>query len=264
MKISFIPTLLAGLLVITACEKENPPPPDPCKEISPITADFIIQENVADSLVETDSVLMYNSVTFQATGSPGTYTWKIGRDERTFSGHAVSLRFLDDAVGEIPVQLIVEGRPKTECFPEDDGIDTLVQTFHVIEWGEAPIIGKYEGYFESNPDKKDEIVEVKFITPEEDISFEPNGGFELINIDMGCKPFPREKNTSLWNYISRGARALKFDAYEGSRSYFYNCNAPNAWLDLYSSDTLVIDFTYGSIGTEERFEDKFIGVRKIE
>lgn len=264
MKTCLIPALITGLFIITACEKENPQI-DPCAETIPITADFLIQENVGDSLVVTESVLLYNSVTFQATRSASSYTWKIGEDERTFTEPIVQLHFLDDAVGEIFVQLVVEGSPNTECFPEDDGIDTLVRTFHVIEWNDAPIIGKYEGYFESKPEKKDEIVEVKYTSPEEDPKAGPYGDFELYNINKGCNLVPQEYNASVWVREKRGARAFRFDAnYGGTVNYLYNCDAPNAWLNLYSSDTLVIDFTYSSPERDKRLEDRFIGIKKVE
>lgn len=255
----------AFLLFCFAC-KDEPEIPlvDPCLDAQPFSASFLIQEHVGDSLVVTDSTLFYNLVTFQAPGNYSAYEWKIGEDERTFTTSRVKLLFLDDMVGEIPVRLIARGAPNTACFPEDNGIDTIEQTLHVIAWKDAPIIGKYQGYFASNPADDQQVVEVKFITLEEDIRYEPFGGFELINIDKGCLPYPITNNTILWNYINRGAKALEFNAYNFTRKYFYNCNAPNAWLTLQGEDTLKVDFTYGQLGTDDRFKDKFTGVRVNE
>lgn len=249
------------LLFCFSCKDEPEVPLDPCQDAQPFTANFHIEEHVGDSLVVSDSILFYNLVTFEAPGFYSSFEWKIGEDVRTFDTRRVTLRFLEDAVGEIPIRLIATGPPNTTCYPMDNGIDTLEQTLHVITWKQAPMIGKYKGYFDSNPDDDQQVVEIKFISSQEDISYEPFGGFELINIDKGCFPFPKINNTNLWNFINRGVKAMKFDA---SHTYFYECNAPIAWLTLQSKDTLNVDFTYGELGTESRIQDKFIGVRVNE
>jgi len=46
------------LLVGVACKEDEAPPPDPCTEAQPFTADFTILEHVGDSLIATDSVLL--------------------------------------------------------------------------------------------------------------------------------------------------------------------------------------------------------------
>ena len=265
MKTPISLTLLA-LLFMGSCN-ENPTPPDPydpCEYERPISADFLILENVGDSLVATDSVLLYSFVTFRAKGYATSYRWKIGEDERVFTDRKVQLRFLDDAVGEIIVQLIVEGTPNTKCFPTDNGTDTVEYTFHVVEWGDAPIIGKYEGYFESNPAKKDEIVELKYTSPQEDPKAGPFGSFELYNINKGCN-MPKTHEMSVWARVQRGARAFRFDAnYAGEVNNFYNCDAPNAWLSLNGSDTLVVDFSYSATDRTVRIDDKYIGIKKTK
>jgi hypothetical protein len=129
-KILILFSFLIGALFMYQCKEkvELPSPTDPCLALEPVTANFLIKEAVGDSLVETDRVLMFNSVQFEAIGAYDSYEWQVGTDERTFTDKKFSLRFMDDATGStVPVRLIVKGKPNSTCFPSDNGIDTIHQ-----------------------------------------------------------------------------------------------------------------------------------------
>jgi len=178
-----------------------------------------------------------------------------------FSERKVSLLFTEGTVGPITVRLIAEDQPNS-CFPEDDGVDTVEYTFRVIPWSESPLIGRYQGAFASQPDDQEQIVEVRYISVEEDPAEGPFGAYDLINIDPGCQINPQFEDADVWNSISRGAKKMNFNAFNGGRVYYNNCRAPNAWLYLQGADSLVVDFSNGEApGSDIRYDDQFVGVR---
>ena len=244
--------LAAGSLLWIACQEDDRPAPDPCAEAQPFTAHFAIKEHVGDSLIETDRSLLYNNVTFEAPGGYQSYQWTIGEDDRTFTTSKVTLRFTEDAVGSIPVRLIAEGKPNP-CVVGDNGMDTVEQVLQVIPWSQTPIVGRYQGAFASDPEGNTQVVEIRYISVEEDPSTEPFGGFELVNINKGC-----HLNRRSVFQMSRGARAMGFNAHE---DFIDGCKGPAAWLKLNALDTLSVIYSYGELGNINRLEDQFTGIR---
>ena len=241
-------------LFMFAC-KPTPPSPIVCENATPFTADFQILENVGDSLIETDKVLMFNRVQFSSKKRYRTYQWQIGTDPRSFNDPEVSLVFHEDAIGLIPITLIATTAENNPCFPDEPKIDTLTKFFQVIEWKDAPIIGKYEGTFSSNSNDI-QIVEVRYISKEENVRYEPYGGFQLINVNKGCN---LEANPTVWSSSDRGSSAMYFDAYG---TYHDGCLGPLAWLRLVGNDTLQVEFSTGTLSSSsQRNYDTFTGIR---
>lgn len=243
---------LIFVLLLAACKADKL---DPCEGVPRLSADFKIQEVVGDSLIETDKVLMFGYVTFSMPNvALRSYKWTIGEDPREFTDRNVTLRFPREAIGKIDVQLIVSTSSPNSCFPDDPLVDTVVKSFEVIDWKDAPMIGKYEGAFGSTPNMKD-TVELRFISMEENIKYEPYGGFELININKGCNLNP--DTPGLW----QGGRGVYATSFEARSSYFYGCNGVDAWLMLQGEDTLKVDFSTGNLDNEDRSQDSFLGIR---
>ena len=245
------------VLLLSTCKHPEPEVrKDPCAQARPFTADFSIKEQVSDSLVITNTVLQYSYVTFEAAGDYDSYEWQIGYSTETYTTKQVRLLFTQ-AFGKLPIRLIARGKPNP-CLASDDGIDTLTQEMNVVSWSKSPLIGQYEGYFDSDRNQTDK----QTVT----LTFEPNdydefGAFYLANINKGCNVPEREKHT--W-YVAdvRGNAAVFSTWYGGSSGSFYNgCWAPYIWLKLQSKDTLVADFTYGERDGNNRYKDKFIGRR---
>ena len=251
----FLSSFLLFLLVL-ACRPESPGPvKEPCEDASPFTANFQILEMVGDSLIETDQVLMFNRVQFRSRRRYRSYTWKIGEDQRVFTDPTVTLRFDKDALGPITVTLIATTNESNSCFPDDNKIDTLTKTFTVISWDKAPITGEYVGTFGQEPTEK-QVVEVRYISPFENVRYEPYGGFELININKGCN---LDVKPTVWGELDRGAYAMYFDGYG---TYHDGCLGPMAWLRLYGKDSLLVRFSTGTLDSKERTSDIFFGVRR--
>jgi len=166
----------------------------------------------------------------------------------------------------IRIKFIAKGKPNLACFPNDKSADTIEKSFRIIHWKDAPIIGKYAGYFGSDKGKTDkQVVEVRYLKPDSIYTY---GSFELFNIDKGCNstitnpyllPDP-------YNVFSKrtGARFMVFSGGGESGGVFVNsCHAPAGVLLLKSRDTVTAKFTYSKSEYEitPRINETFEGVR---
>lgn len=266
-----IPIILLALLLIIACRRSAVAPFDPCKDAVPFKAGLQISEIRGDSLVETDTVLINTTVSFKAT-SPllnyATFEYQIGGAPAIITEKKeVSLYFDDRNVspGElIKVRLIAKGKPNLACFPNDKSVDTIEKSFRIIHWKDAPIIGKYAGYFGSDINKTDkQVVEVRYLRPD---SLYTYGSFELFNIDKGCNstitnPYLLPNPYNVF-FKRTGARFMVFIGDSGP-GFANSCHAPSGVLQLNHRDTITAKFTYSKSLNEinPRINETFNGVR---
>lgn len=247
------PLSIIGLMMCSNCSdpidiqtKRNP-----CAGKSVYTGDFYILENVGDSLVQTDTVLRYNYITFRASDSYYSYEWNIGDDPRVHTKKEVTLLFME-AEGEIKVTL--KSKNKDNCFPDAPNDTTVIRSIYIVEWQNAPIIGKYIGYFENTPTIEDSI-EIK-------LSGEK---IDLININQGCQVNPEFPDFPVWTGLNVGATAISFNA----NGVFYNgCKSPQVWLYLTSKDSIHAFFTYLDDQNQQQpypiISDTFSGLRSMK
>lgn len=245
-------------------------PSNPCQDAVPFKAGLQISEIHGDSLVETDTVLINSTVSFKATGllrNSATYEFQVGGMDTIMDKNELRLYFDDRNVSPgnlIKVRLIAKGVPNTQCFPNDKSIDTIEKSFRIIHWKDAPIIGKYAGYFGSDKNKIDkQVVEVRYIKPD---SLYTYGSFELFNIDKGCNSTITNPNLlpNPYNVFSKrtGARFMVFIGGGESGGVFVNsCHAPAGVILLKGTDTLTSEFTYSKAPGEPRINETFEGLR---
>ncbi len=265
-----VTAILFAVLLVIACRHHAVVPHNPCRDAVPFKAGLQISEIRGDSLVETDTVLINTTVSFKAKTpllSYATFEYRIGAMDTVTDKNEVRLYFDDRNVspGElIKVRLIAKGKPNLACFPNDKSVDTVEKSFRIIHWKDAPIIGKYAGYFGSDKAKTDkQVVEVRYLKPD---SLYTYGSFELFNIDKGC-------NTTItnpyllpnpYNVFSKrtGAKFMVFSGGGESGGVFVNsCHAPAGVLLLKSRDTVTAKFTYSKAPGELRINETFEGVR---
>lgn len=265
------------IVVSYSCRRNNTIPTDPCKDAVPFKADFQISEFHGDSLVETDSVFINRTISFKPTSPKesalnyASFEFQIGGVNYSNITNDLKLYFDDRNVtpGElITVRMIAKGKPNLACIPNDKSIDTVYKSFRIIHWKDAPIIGKYKGYFGSDKNKTDpQIVEVRYNKPD---SLNSYGTFDLFNIDKGC-------NSTITNPLLfdpynifptlTGARFMVFigggDSTGGEFVFINSCHAPSGVLQLKGRDTLISQFTYSKSATEAttRIHDTFEGIR---
>lgn len=157
----FIITCLGIVLMAQSCKKEcqdksNPDCEnyDPCYGKAKTSADFTISEVVGGRAFETDEVWRNSYVQFTAKQDFESYQWVIGTHKDTFYTKSCGLSGFPEGQS-FQVRLIGKKKPNTDCFPTDDGIDTVYKTFKVTAHDSLrPIYGEYEGYFSNYPDHK--------------------------------------------------------------------------------------------------------------
>jgi hypothetical protein len=108
--------------------------PDPCANSREVSAEFVIEErpNILEPYwVETDTTLNTRRIQFRAKIEDATeYKWYIG--SQVYSSPKVELFFDNTWTGSsIPITLVVRKTPDINCFPYDDGYDSLKKVFFI-------------------------------------------------------------------------------------------------------------------------------------
>ncbi len=162
-----------GLVVLTLhhCKDESP---EPCKDAKEVSADFTINELVTsysaswmrDTSFETDSVYSTSSVKFIPKQSNlEYYEWRIGT-EIINEKNIIRREFPENKW--ITITLIVKSKPNTDCFPKDDGRDTVTKKFFSCgNIGLAPKWGYWFGIFDNDP-RDTGTVELRWVDDKND------------------------------------------------------------------------------------------------
>ena len=180
--------LLSLMLTIGSCRKTrcyDPKNPecenyDPCYGKSPVKAsikigimntfmpvngdeNFINEDSIFCAPVDDNWPLYYarhsQFLGFKCMTSGVKTTWKLGSETITDSFYARSFSSNKGIIGKFKATLIVEKEPNLQCFPRDDGKDTLEKTFTFVRNTELPIMGVYKVLFEGEKDSS--IVEIR-------------------------------------------------------------------------------------------------------
>ncbi len=182
----FLLILLGSFVfLLQSCDE---PKLNPCIGKEQLNADFTIGQRIQlsnfhsfsggiDTLIRTDTILIDQTAQFEAKHDNMTYEWKIGEDERTWNTKNVSLAFRNFS-GSVTIRLISRWTPNLQCFPKDDGVDTVYHTLTVIENKDNPVFGEFEGYTLSN---KSDVFRIKMIF----LPRSPWSGL-LMDINKGC------------------------------------------------------------------------------
>ena len=196
---------LAWLLLLAACKPctdptnpecenycDDPSSPecfnyDPCLDKASVSAAFEIAEVVGyvnyDTIiyVPTDTSLEKNFVRFRAEQEADSYEWRIGSDTRVFTTREVSLFFQGPT--QLSITLILKRSPATECFPDDDGVDTVSRRLVVVPREESALIGKFEGATDQNPEERYVVEFFRYAYPQTPTIFQE---VRLTGIHPGC------------------------------------------------------------------------------
>ncbi|MBK7651142.1 MAG: hypothetical protein IPJ20_11015 [Flammeovirgaceae bacterium] len=223
-----------GFIHLSGCGGD--PEPDPCLSRKQTKAGFKIGEipNFAtDTLLISDTVLTNNLIVFRADSNYLSYEWKIGDDDRIFNQSEVKLIF--QYPESITIRLIARWTPDLNCFPKDDGIDTVYRILTVIDYYENPIVGVFTGYVNSNPNHSFNvsIAQENISDPECDCTIDPqycDCTYLIRNVNEGCEPF---RNGTRELRIAVGYKHLKFSWEEGlCNGHIPLCRAPIGWVKI--------------------------------
>jgi len=170
---SLVLKIVAPFLLLTlcfaACKKEQPgmDPTHQCDCAKEVSADFKMGEKYGESFIELDTIAM---PVYYADGNPSnfgyqntvyvyfsadvknaiSYEWQVGNNSTVQTVKDFGLYF-NDTIGTIPVRLIVHAQPNLICYPDDDGIDTVVKYLTIRTVLPDPLAGKYYGYNTNDP-----------------------------------------------------------------------------------------------------------------
>ncbi len=160
---------------------------DPCLGKVPVSAVFEIAEVVGyvnyDTIiyVPTDTSLVNNYVRFRAVQEADSYEWYIGSDPRAFTTREVTLFFQEPT--QLNIVLVVKSVPSANCFPNDDGADTIRKRLVVVEREESALIGKFEGATDQNPGERYAVEFFKYSYPQTPTEFQD---VRLTGLHPGC------------------------------------------------------------------------------
>lgn len=104
-----------------------------------------------DLLVKCDTLIASSTLSwFGSNREYLSYQWKVGSDTNIRYGKSFLIQFTKP-FGTIPVTLIGTRKPRPECLPGDDGVDTFTKGITIVDWKASPLKGKYQGFYQSNP-----------------------------------------------------------------------------------------------------------------
>lgn len=224
------------------CTKK--PDPAPCSNFNPVSANFNVKDNngilvpgyeVVWANYSSDSVYS-KRVLLTAIEENAVYSWKIGN--HTFGEKKLEVIF-PDSVKSFPVQLIINKKPNNDCFPEDDGVDSLSKNITFLDPATTPFKGAFFG-FDNLKNKHIGIVFTKFSDRKAEI--------HIIDPDT-CK------NTY---YSDLGREVLTFSTilenYNSCKNIF------GGKVELIHRDTIKVSLKKGTVKTHESYN--FIGIRR--
>jgi hypothetical protein len=245
--------MTSSLMWLSGCHDD--PKPDHCMDKEEVTAKFTIGEKlfVLDTAVVSDTTISGNTVIFEASEDYDSYEWKIGQDTRTWTTKKVTLPFIYPET-QLDVRLIVKRKPNKTCFPNDNGIDTLIKHLTVMDKKLNPIVGEYEGSNLSNPNDVFKIRIFYYILGD-------YSSLSLVGINKGCDPESNITGSKAFSVISPGYKKIYFDA-----AYNYNdlCKNPKGWVTLdKSGKNIKIIYSYepngGAGNPSKKLNDTFTG-----
>jgi hypothetical protein len=177
------------IFVLNSCGKDPVEPPCECGQ-KPVSANFTITETSGSpqSMIQrfepydTDT-LMFGDAVFTALEENANYKWLIGIE--TLNDKIVERSGFP--LGEtVPITLVVEKEPDNDCFPNDDGKDTLTRFLYKAESScESLIHGNYHGALTSNP-QDTFTISIDNCAPYPDINGQPSGSLVISNLKRDC------------------------------------------------------------------------------
>ena len=165
----FVVLLTGTFVFVASCKKEEPEPCpvvcedpsnpdcpnyDPCYSVEEVSADFDILEQIAaiaswaDSFTVASEVSSFGLIKFKAKQENALhYTWYIGSEVITDVDEVARLFSQPNLTPGtvVTITLVVEAIPNLDCFPNDDGIDTVTKSFRLVDRCEYWVNGTFRG-----------------------------------------------------------------------------------------------------------------------
>ena len=231
---------LLGFSMIGCHGCKDPVMADPCEGVEEVKADFKMEYymgyNEDEQRYEADTVLEYERIYFSAIGKYDSVKWKVGLDPREFTKKKFSLWFEDAA--SMQIRMIGFRAPNLDCFPADDGVDTVFRQLVILPNEGSLMIGEFDGYFLSEPDSQ---FTMKIIRS--------NGTTWTPEFPKGCVKDPYHEGAFKWTAYRR--------LFNDDEHADCHGQLPFVW-GTYFNDTLKLEYEYLPAGEK----GTFIGIKK--
>ncbi|HYG14880.1 MAG TPA: hypothetical protein VEC12_03935 [Bacteroidia bacterium] len=131
---------------------------DPCYGTKPVIAEIKLSQRAAPSrtdelgklYIDEQNIFPQVQIKFDTPLEGAKYTWILGTE--TITTKSFERHFFTAPFGTYSVKLIVEKEPNKNCYPTDDGKDTLVKTFQIVPICQLQSSGVFKGKWENTPD----------------------------------------------------------------------------------------------------------------
>lgn len=152
----FILVVASLFVLLHSCKKDDSPNPCCGEAYKPAKADFdmgvpkyptdCFGKNSGTQLLGDDTLFPGPTTFLVQTPYYDSLEWRIGEDKRVFTSPEFTLQFTKPDIGtSIEVTLKVY-KKASECYPGDDGVDSLTKTFHIVHILKAnKMAGKFKG-----------------------------------------------------------------------------------------------------------------------
>jgi len=220
---------------------------DPCEleGVTPVSAAFTTSFEMGwqDSTrrFEADTFINYFTIIFTAEQEANSYQWRVGDDPRIFDEKEFTLNF-DGITGAINVQLIIEATPNLDCFPNDNGKDTLNKQIHFVEKLDSPMLGVYKGVVSSAPNDTFNI-DIHTFPPS-------NESNNINNFPNGCN---RDEEGRIGFLLAYRHLVMK------SPGNYIECPKPQGWGTLNLNGILTLEYSLWDTNIQQHTSDTFIG-----
>ncbi len=236
-----------------ACQDEDPEPCmepsnpdcanyDPCYGKELPSAAFLMEEQLRDEnsqivyIIE-DSIFRGTRIRFRSPlESPEfQHTWYIGAE--TLSGYQVERLFRDvPRPATITVHHVIEYPVDSTCFPQDDGKDSVSQSFYLIEyWNELASFGTFRVANENSTDSFD--FKVSMLLPDgSDANYEAPSSMENL----------------IFQNFNKNNDSVSYYCYIMSNSRGYLCGAGNGFVP---KGVFNVDINTKTIDLEFQYRD---------
>ena len=123
--------ILFLLFLILASCKDDPSSPqyNPCEGKHPVSADFDMYEKGnthSFQKSDNDTIFSGNNIIIEAKYDCDYYEWNLSGDTTNYYKKNVNIGFDINENRTISVRLITKSKIDSVCFPNDDGIDTVL------------------------------------------------------------------------------------------------------------------------------------------
>jgi hypothetical protein len=235
-----------GISLIFSCDKKSE---DPCKALHGTSADFTVEELVDLGVGEkwspydTDTVCT-RKVKFSAKDSlADSYEWHIGNG--VYTNRSQTIIFPDILLNQaLSIQLIVKKRVNQNCFPKDNGLDTVIRKILFVDNCKSKINGSYVGY---NEGQMGDTFNITLLTCQQDPHDSSFIGTYIFNLYKDCG-----------KYISSTVGFKEINFGENTSS----CQAISGNAVLADKNTIIVNYSYFiPPNFEKTVSYKFIGKR---